>query len=88
MELYEKTLYFKRKIMKGFNTRRFKIRKFSLKLINLKYFKWFEDKSVSRFITNKPKNISDLKKRVEIISRKKNTELYAIYFKKKAYRKF
>ena len=83
MELYEKTLYFKRKIMKGFNTRRFKIRKFSLKLINLKYFKWFEDKSVSRFITNKPKNISDLKKRVEIISRKKNTEFYAIYSKKK-----
>ena len=74
--------------MKGFNTRRFKIRKFSLKLINLKYFKWFEDKSVSRFITNKPKNISDLKKRVEIISRKKKYRILCNLFQKKAYRKF
>ncbi len=67
----------------NFETERFIVKKFTLKLINKNYLDWFNDCEVNKFITFNPKNLDDLKNDVLKTLKLKNAYFFAIFHKKK-----
>ena len=64
-------------------TTRFVLKKFSLSYVNKKYLNWFKDRDVNRFISFKPKNLSDLRNNIKETLKEKNTIFFAIFNKTK-----
>jgi aryl-alcohol dehydrogenase-like predicted oxidoreductase/RimJ/RimL family protein N-acetyltransferase len=69
--------------IENIKTNRFVLKKFSLNYISKKYLNWFKDQDVNRFISFKPKNVSDLRKNIIETLKEKNTIFFAIFIKKK-----
>ncbi len=69
--------------IENIKTTRFVLKKFSLTYVSKKYLNWFKDRDVNRFISFKPKNLSDLRKNIIEILKEKNTIFFAIFIKKK-----
>ena len=69
--------------IKEIKTERFKIKKFSLNLVNNNYLNWFNDDEVKKFISFKPKNLNELKINVKDNLKRKNTVFLSISFKQK-----
>ena len=69
--------------IKEIKTERFKIKKFSLNLVNNNYLNWFNDDEVEKFISFKPKNLPELKINVKDNLKRKNTVFLSISFKQK-----
>ena len=69
--------------IENIKTTRFVLKKFSLTFVSNKYLNWFRDRDVNRFISFKPKNLSDLRKNIRETLKEKNTIFFAIFIKKK-----
>ena len=69
--------------IENIKTTRFVLKKFSLTYVSKKYLNWFKDRDVNRFISFKPKNLSDLRKNIIEILKEKKTIFFAIFIKKK-----
>ena len=68
--------------IENIKTNRFVLKKFSLNYISKKYLNWFKDQDVNRFISFKPKNVSDLRKNIIETLKEKNT-IFLQYLLKK-----
>ena len=64
-------------------TKRFEIKKLKLSDVNKKYFSWFNDPIVKKYILFKPNNLSELKNDINKKLKKKDSLLFGIFHKKK-----
>lgn len=69
--------------IENIKTTRFVLKEFSLNYVNKKYLNWFKDPDVNRFISFKPKNLTDLRNNIIETLKEKNAIFFAIFIKKK-----
>ena len=63
-------------------TKNYVLKKINYKRVNLKYFNWFKDEHIRKYIDYKPYNLIELRNNVKDINKQKNLFFFGIFKKK------